>query len=432
MLHHPRGHTKFFHIYFFDKPIKMNNEHHAIFSSGVANWNDWRKGHYWFTSIDLSDITFKGDLSAIDFRDADLSRVNFRGVTLNNADLRDAILVDANLEMAQLVDCDLRGANLNRVNLRKANLTGARFDVPDRTDKTLKRWDPYPNRQPTKFTSMRSACCVGANLDRIKGEMLDAEGSNFAGSTFRDAIVSEARFRGANLNAATCVRTNFRGTAFDYASLVETDFRKANLCDCSVFGVSAWDIVLADTEQQNIKITREGDCPVVVDNVELAQFMYLLLNNRKVRNFVDTISTKLVLIIGRFSRERKYVLDEARHHIRVAGYIPILVDFEKPRNRDLTETVSTIAHLARLVIADLTDARSVPHELAVTIPNLPSVRFQPICALGEDEYGMFEHFKSMEHVSETLWYDSPQTLARKLTEVLTGLNAEIPLRQLSS
>jgi hypothetical protein len=38
----------------------------------------------------------------------------------------------------------------------------------------------------------------------------------------------------------------------------------------------------------------------------------------------------------------------------------ILFDFDKPASQDLTATVSTLAHLARFIIADLSDPSSIP------------------------------------------------------------------------
>src|SRR5215467_6314020 len=122
-------------------------------------------------------------------------------------------------------------------------------------------------------------------------------------------------------------------------------------------------------------------------------FIYLLLNNKEIREVIDTITSKVVLILGRFTSERKRVLDALREELRNHDYLPILFDFEKPTNRDITETVSTLAHMARFVIADITEAKSIPQELMRIVPSLPSVPVQPLLLASKQEYGMFEHFR---------------------------------------
>src|SRR5438270_891546 len=79
---------------------------------------------------------------------------------------------------------------------------------------------------------------------------------------------------------------------------------------------------------------------MMLDNLKIAQFIYLLLNNREIRDIIDTVAKKAVLILGRFTPERKVVLDALREALRTCGYLPILFDFEKPASRDITETVS--------------------------------------------------------------------------------------------
>src|SRR5207248_5742801 len=125
---------------------------------------------------------------------------------------------------------------------------------------------------------------------------------------------------------------------------------------------------------------------------KVAQFIYLLLNNKEIRDVIDTITSKVVLILGRFTHERKAILDALRDALRKQNYTPVLFDFEKPANRDITETVSTLAHLARFVLADITDAKSIPQELMTIVPNLPSVPVQPLLLTSQREYGMYEHF----------------------------------------
>jgi hypothetical protein len=67
-------------------------------------------------------------------------------------------------------------------------------------------------------------------------------------------------------------------------------------------------------------------------------------------------------ILGRFTPDRKAVLDAIREELRGRGYVPILFDFDRP-NQTTDETISTLAGMARFVIADLTDAKSVLQEL---------------------------------------------------------------------
>ena len=133
-----------------------------------------------------------------------------------------------------------------------------------------------------------------------------------------------------------------------------------------------------------------------MDNLKIAQFIYLLLDNKEIRDVINTLTTKSVLILGRFTPERKTVLDTLREALRTHGYLPILFDFDKPSSRSFTETVRTLAHLARFIIADLTDPSSIPQELQAIIPTL-AVPVQPVLLEGKREYSMFVDFLKTYH-----------------------------------
>jgi len=286
-------------------------------------------------------------------------------------------LSEANLFRAVLRGADLRGANLDGANLREANLDGADLSEVHLSAANLNWADLYE-----------------ANLHAA-----DLHAANLLGASLIKVDLRGADLRGANLTEVVLVNTNLEG---------------ANLTACSVFGISAWNLRLQGAIQSNLVITPRDESPIQVDNLEIAQFIYLLLNNEKIRDVIDTIGKKAVLILGRFTPERKAVLDAIREALRHNGYLPILFDFEKPSTRDTQETIATLAGMARFIIADITDPMSIPQELASIVPNLPSVPVQPVLQTGCEPWGRYDHIKRYHWVLPLVLYDNQEVLLTEL------------------
>jgi hypothetical protein len=62
--------------------------------------------------------------------------------------------------------------------------------------------------------------------------------------------------------------------------------------------------------------TPEEKPPVTVDDLKVARFVYLLLSNENLRDVIDTITSKVVLILGRYSEDRKPILDAISDELR--------------------------------------------------------------------------------------------------------------------
>jgi uncharacterized protein YjbI with pentapeptide repeats len=354
-------------------------------------------------NVDLS----RADLRRANLRDADLRGANLSRANLQEASLNSALLMDADLHAANLSGALLMEANLNGVNLYAADLTEADLSGATLSKATLN--DTHLVRATLRQTFLRGASLVRADLSNAFLSDVDLGATNLSQANFSDANLRGAFIREANLSGANLTGANLR-----YSRFIEVDLENANIANCAIYGISAWNLKLDGTDQSNLIITRPDEPTITVDNIEVGQFIYLLLNNQKIRTVIDTITSKAVLILGRFTPERKSVLDALREELRRHDYLPILLDFDKPSSRNLTETISTLAHIARFVIADITDAKSIPQELQRIIPSLPSLPVQPLLLSTEYEYGMFKDLLDYPWILEPYQYDSLEELLASL------------------
>jgi hypothetical protein len=347
-----------------------NPDHLKMLRQGVDAWNTWREREP-STTPDLSGA----DLHEVKLSVADLSRANLHGADLSRADLRGANLHGADLSGADLIGADLSGANLSGAELGDANLIHA-----------------------------------------------DLRGANLS-----EANLSEANLRAAHLILANLTGADLSEANLSNATLVDADITNADLTGCRVYGVSAWGLKLSDqTSQRDLIITRENEPEITVDDIEVAQFIYLMLNNQKIRKVIDTITSKVVLILGRFTDERKKVLQALRDELRKRNYLPILFDFDKPTSRNTVETITLLARMARFVIADISDAKSVLQELQAIVPDLPSVPVQPVIIASQEEPGMFDFYRGFPSFLPVYRYNTPvQLLCELINRVIEPSEAKV-------
>lgn len=441
-----------------------NPEHLEILKSGVEKWNKWRKENEGIWA-DLKGVDLSGaDLRGIDFgvtmlSGANLSGVNLSGAVLRGVNFREAILHDidfrevkllsqisfigadlcnANLSgvrpieidfrKASLIEADLSktilfgvlfsGANLYKANLSEANLGRATFN-----DATLCQINlDYADLSGAHLvrTDLSGAKLRGANLERA-----DFSGADLIGADFSGALLIGTIFEGSDLTNA-----NLTGATLTGASFLRTIMQGSILNNCNIYGVSVWDLQGEIKEQKDLIITEPHHPQVTVDDIEVAQFIYLLLNSDKLRNVITAITKKGVLILGRFTPERKEVLDAMREKLREMNFTPIMFDFENAESRDFTETVKVLAGMSRFVIADITKPKSVPKELEATVPDY-MIPFVPIIQRDEKPFSMFRDLRKHHWVLEPLQYSDKSELLKGFEKAIVDRALELEKRLLA-
>jgi hypothetical protein len=147
------------------------------------------------------------------------------------------------------------------------------------------------------------------------------------------------------------------------------------------------------------------------------------LDGEGVSRMLSEIASRSVLILGRFTPERKAILDAIRRLLATPPreYIPVLFDFEKPGDRDLIESVVRYASVSRLVIADVSDPRSIPAELQAIVPQFPSIPVVPIVHAGQRAYDVADHILRRQSVLKpVVEYEDEAHLTKILDSKILG------------
>jgi len=396
-----------------------NPEHLKILKQGVKVWNAWRRKNPDIkpdlSQTDLSKrVMIWPDLSPDIFvlspnEEPDLITANLKEVNLKKTSLEKSVLIGANFSGSDLSGATLNGAILRHAKFNRVKAEGTFFFDTDLFDSSISNSD---------FSRAR--------MDRVKFAHANIMKTKLIRSTLVHADLSSVSITDSNLTSAYIHGANLNGTKFQNSDLfqanlqecilVETHFEHVDIRECLIYGISAWNLSLKNTKQSNLIITHPDEATITVDNIEVAQFVHLLLKNEKLRSVIDTITSKVVLILGRFTKPRKAILDAIRNELRHHDYLPVLFDFDKPASRDIDETVGTLARMARFVIADITNPRSIPQELVSIVEQLPSLPVKPLLQLGSQPWGMYEHIKRYPWVLEIYKYRNLKSLLGSIGE----------------
>ena len=435
-----------------------NIQHFKILMEGPDIWNAWREEHpdvvpdlqgarIGFPPHIKSPPLWSFKLRGVNLRKANLMDACLRGIDLgrsdlSSADLRLADLWKANLSEATAEHARLNGANLSEANLYGANLEGAimRFATLRRASLSSARLfhsklcgadlrHAQFDRANLSFADLRLCNLEDANLNRADLHQADMSDANLthAGLTKSDlslakmggACLQGAILQEANLNETDMSNTDMTESDLRGCSLIKTDLRKSILESCKVYGICAWDLLLDEAAQSNLILGSDEEAMITVDDIEVAHFIYLLISNKKISGIIDSITSKVVLILGRFKRME--VLNAMSKILLNKDCVPVLFNFDKPTSRDFSETISTIAHISSCVVADMTDSKIVLEELPHIVRNI-AVPVQPIMQAGPERepttlYNLRRNHKS---VLETYVYGTPEELLANFEQKVIG------------
>ena len=342
--------------------------------ANLSGANLFGSNFFW---ANLRDVDLSGCfLSGCFLGEAKLSGANLRGARLLRVDFSGINLSGADLSGAKLLKVDFSGANLTGANLSGVDLHGAKLCGVDLSGVDLSGFDL--SEIDLSEANLTGADLSGAKLNKANLNWADLGGANLFGTEITGANLSGANLSNANLSRAR---------------LCDVNLENAKLTGATVYEISARDLRLQGTEQTNLVITPAGQPVITVDNLNVAQFLTMLIMNLEVREVVDTIASRTVLLLGLCTPRRKALLEALCSGLRQRSYTPVLFHFEGPMTPAIRQAASTMANMAKFIIAEMTDSKNVPQTLTAIVPGLPSVPVLPIGQVSSGDYRMLSHFR---------------------------------------
>lgn len=155
--------------------------------------------------------------------------------------------------------------------------------------------------------------------------------------------------------------------------------------------------------------------------VKAATNMVKQMDKTEYKEPINESLSRQVLILGRFSPRRKKILDALRNILKAhpGGYIPLLLDGKKPKGITLGEWGLFAAITSKFIIADISEAKSIPDELRSIVPNCPSRPVVPIFNQTGRDYALAEDWALRGNVARpTIRYKNEEELEKKMSTAI--------------
>jgi hypothetical protein len=125
-----------------------------------------------------------------------------------------------------------------------------------------------------------------------------------------------------------------------------------------------------------------------------------------------------VLIVGRFRRDRRKLLEAIRTELRQRDYLPMFLDLESPAEANLKEMLDVLIGLSRFIIADLSGARDYPAEMELMAPAALEAPVQLLVSHENSGNGPLNAFSARPPFLEPFTYANHD-------ELLSSLSAKV-------
>ena len=205
-----------------------------------------------FAGADLTDVNLAGaSLDEVNLSRATLDGANLSGIRATQLQMQGASLQRARLSKSALKRCDLReikGAkpDLSATQWEHVNVTGSRLE---RADLRQCRWDEVDLRHASWLECKLQQSAMSNLMARgVRMPGCTADGGEFIGADFRDALMFKSSFVAANLSHSLWDGADLREADLSQADLSGASIKGANLSGANLSGANLSGANLLDTD----------------------------------------------------------------------------------------------------------------------------------------------------------------------------------------